>query len=57
MSDHTRRPKGLGKPIAWGSAKDYCDSIAAITDDEQVQNGCKTFQDLGLLTLTVTEKF
>ena len=57
MSGYRKNSKGPRKSIVWGNAKDYCDTITAITEDEQVQNGCKSFQELGLLTLTVTEKF
>ena len=56
MSGNTKRSKGLGKPNVWRKAKDYFDSITVITDNEEVRNGYKSFQDLGLLTLTVTKK-
>ena len=57
MSGYRKNSKGPCKSLVWGNAKDYGDTITAITEDEQVQNGCKSFQELGLLTLMVTEKF
>ena len=56
MAGFRKNAKGPRKPSVWGKAKDYFDTITAITDDEEVQNGCKSFQELGLLTLMVTEK-
>ena len=56
MSGYRKNSKGPCKPSVWGKAKDYCDTITAITEDEEVRNGCKSFQELGLLMLMVTEK-
>ena len=53
MPCRTKNSAGTSRRINWPAAEEYCDTIVAFDDTEQVTNGSRHFKEHGLQTVMV----
>ena len=53
MPRRTKNSAGTSRHTNWPAAEEYCDTIVAFDDTEQVTNGSLNFKEHGLQMVTV----